>query len=294
MKFEEIAPRRIVLGLRQVFFTFTQTVRLVWKANPSLMGAVFIVNILSGLLTLPVFWLEKLTIDALVRNIGNPYWQEVVKTLVWLFFLRVGLGILQSGLMRISGFLQFAVARVFSAHVEILIAEKVSELDMETIDDSAFKDRFNKVERESGRRAWGLTWPLSTIPNYLFGLVSTFSLIFLFQPSLAIIIFLFSIPEFFVDAKYTKTEYEFETKTSPKYRLYGWMSWYLTRLTNLLETKILKLPPYFLKKMKDIREEIFTEALKIRRQREGAHFLVYLPQSVLTFFLSIYLGLLVI
>jgi len=58
--------------------------------------------------------------------------------------------------------------------------------------------------------------------------------------------------------------------------------------------KNFKTPPYFLKKMKDIREEIFTEALKIRRQREGAHFLVYLPQSVLTFFLSIYLGLLVI
>jgi len=294
MKIKKLTPRNVVLGLRQVFFTFSQTVRLVWKANPNLMAAVFIVNILGGLLIFPTFWLEKLTIDALVKNIGNPYWQEAVKILVWLFFLRVGLGVIQSGLMRISGFLQFAVARVFSAHLEILIAKKVSQLDMETIDDPDFKDRFNKVERESSRRAWGLAWPLSNIPNYLFGLASTFSLIFFFRPILALIIFILAIPEFFVDAKYTKMEYQFETKVSPKYRLLGWMSWYLTPRSDLLETKILKLPPYFLKRMKEIQGEIFTEALKIRRQREVTHFLVYLPQNVLIFFLSVYLGLLAI
>jgi len=293
-KIKKLTPRNVVLGLHQVFFTFSQTVRLVWKANPNLIAAVFVVNILSGLLIFPTFWLEKLTIDALVKNIGNPYWQEAVKILVWLFFLRVGLGVIQSGLMRISGFLQFAVARVFSAHLDILIAKKISQLDMETIDDPDFKDRFNKVEREGGQRAWGLAWPLSNIPNYFFGLASTFSLIFFFRPILALIIFLLAIPEFFVDAKYTKREYQFETRVSPKYRLWGWMSWYLTPTKNLLETKILKLPPYFLKKMKEIQEEIFTEALKIRRQRETAHFLAYLPQNILIFFLSVWLGLLAI
>ncbi|MGB9706768.1 MAG: ABC transporter ATP-binding protein [Microgenomates group bacterium] len=294
MKVKKLTPKNIVLGLRQVFFTFSQIVRLVWKANPNLIVAVFIVNILSGLLIFPTFWLEKLTIDALVENIGNPLWQEAIKVVVWLFFFRITIGVIQSGLMRISGFLQFAVARVFSAHLEILIARKISELDMETIDNPDFKDRFNKVERESGRRAWGLAWPLSNIPNYFFGLLSTFSLIFFFKPLLALAIFFLAIPEFFIDARYTKLEYQFETKVSPKYRLWGWMTWYLTPAKNLLETKILKLPPYFLKRLKEIQEEIFTEGLRIRRSRETAHFLAYLPQNILIFFLSVYLGLLVI
>jgi len=294
MKIRKLTPRNVVLGLRQVFFTFSQTVSLVWKANPNLMAAVFIVNILSGLLIFPTFWLEKLTIDALVKNIGNPYWQEAIKVLAWLFFLRVTIGVIQSGLMRISGFLQYATARVFSAHIDVLIAKKMAQLDMKIIDDPEFKDRFNKVERESGRRAWGLAWPLANIPNYFFGLLSTFSLIFFFKPLLALIIFFLAIPEFFIDAKYTKLEYQFETKVSPKYRLWGWMTWYLTPAKNLLETKILKLPPYFLKRIKEIQEEIFTEGLRIRRRREAAHFLAYLPQNILVFFLSIYLGLLAI
>jgi ABC-type multidrug transport system fused ATPase/permease subunit len=46
--------------------------------------------------------------------------------------------------------------------------------------------------------------------------------------------------------------------------------------------------------MNDIRNEIFTQALKIRRQRETAHFLTYLPQNILAFIFSIYLGLLAI
>jgi len=170
----------------------------------------------------------------------------------------------------------------------------MSSLDMTTIEDPDFKDRFKKVERESGRRAWELAMPLSNVPNYFFGLLSTFSLIFFFKPIVALLIFLLAIPEFFIDAKYTRIEYQFESGNFLKYRLWGWMSWYLTTAKSFLETKILKLSPYFLKKMNEIRDEIYIKALKIRRQREGAHFLTYLPQNILTFFFSLYSGFLAI
>jgi ATP-binding cassette subfamily B protein/ATP-binding cassette subfamily C protein len=267
---------------------------LVWKANPGLLITVFLVNIFIGLLIFPTFYLEKLTIDALVKNIGNPYWQEALKILALLFFLRVTVGIFSSGLMRISGYLRFAIARVFSSHIDLLLAQKMSSLDMATIENPDFQDKFKKVERESGRRAWELAIPLSNVPNFFFGLVSTFSLIFFFKPVVALIIFLLAIPEFFIDAKYTKLEYQFESSVFPKYRLWGWMSWYLTSARTFLETKILKLSPYFLRRMKDIRHEIFTQALKIRRQREKAHFLTYLPQNIFAFVFSLYLGLLAI
>ena len=294
MKVKSLTPKKVILGLRQVIFTFSQTAKLVWKANPRLLITVFLVNTIIGALIFPVFYLEKITIDVLIKNVGNPFWQEAIKLLAWLFFARVALGIVQSGLMRISDYLRFAIARVFSGHIDILLAEKMSSLDMEIIEDPDFKDRFKKVERESGRRAWELALPLSNVPNYFFGLLSTFSLIFFFKPIVALLVFLLAIPEFFVDAKYTKIEYQFESGNFLKYRLWGWMSWYLTTARNFLETKILKLSPYFLKRMNEIRNEIYIQALKIRRQREGAHFLTYLPQNILTFFFSLYSGFLAI
>ncbi len=294
MKVKNLTPKKVILGIRQIVYTFSQTAKFVWKANPRLLITVFLVNILVGLLIFPTFYLEKLTIDALIENIGNPFWQEVIKILALLFFLRVTIGIFHSGLMRISGYLRYAIARVFSSHIDILLGQKMSELDIATIENPDFKDRFKKVEQESGRRAWELAVPLSNVPNFFFGLISTFSLIFFFRPVVALIIFLLAIPEFFVDAKYTRLEYQFASSVVTKHRIYGWMSWYLTSARSFLETKILKLSSHFLRNMTNIRKEIFTKALKIRRQRETAHFLTYLPQNILTFFFSLYSGLLAI
>lgn len=294
MKVRKFTPHKIVSGLKQVYYTFFQTVRLIWKANPRMLVAVFMINIFSGLIIFPTLYLEKLTLDTLVNNIGNPAIQQAIRTLSLLFLARITIGIVQSALMRTAGFLQYSIARVFSSHVDLLLAEKMSQLDLKTTDDPDFKDRFNKVERESSRRAWGLVWPLSEVPNYFFGLISTFSLIFFFNPLIALAIFLLAIPEFLIDAKYTKLEYQQETEASPKYRLWGWMSHFLLRARSLLETKILHLGSYFLIRMKEIQEEITGKRLKLRREREMAHFMTYLPQNILAFFFSIYLGTLTI
>lgn len=287
----KLTPRKIVQGLNQIVYTFSQTSRLVWSANPKLLLAAFAVNIFSGLLVFPTFYLEKLTVDALIDNIGNPLLQEVVKILAVLFFLRVAVGILQSASQRISGYIQYQVARVFSIHVDILLGQKMSELDAQTLEDPGFKDRYNKVERESGRRSWGLAVPLSQIPNFFFGLLSTFSLLFFFKPVIALAIFLLAIPEFLVDARFTKKEYEFESRMMLKYRTWGWLDHYLTRAHNFLEIKILGLSPYFLKRIEALGREIHGEGIQIRRQRETAHFITYLPQNIFAFFFSIFLGL---
>jgi len=291
MRIKKLTPKKIVLGLQQVFFTFSQTARLVWSANPRLLLAAFGVNVLSGLLVFPTFYVEKLMIDALIQNVGNPLWQEAIKVLAVLFFLRITIGIFQSLFSRISGYIQYAVARVFSSHIDILLGQKMSELDAATIEDPNFKDRFNKVERESGRRAWGLALPLSQIPNFFFGLLSAFSLLFFFKPIIALLIFVLAIPEFFVDARFTKLEYEFETKKTLRYRIWGYMNYYLTKARNYMEIKILNLSPYFLKKVREISREVYDEGLKIRRQRETAHFLTFLPQNIFAFFFSLYLGM---
>ncbi len=294
MKIRSLTPKNVSVGLQKVYFTFKETARLVWKAQPWLLIAIFLVNILLGVLVFPTLYLEKLTIDALVKNIGNPLWQEAMKLLALLFFLRVTIGVFQSVLSRISGYLRYATARVFSAHVDLLLAEKISQLDIETIEDAAFKDKFGKVERESGRRAWGLAVPLSNIPNSLFGLISTFSIIFFFKPIIALAIFIFALPEFFIDTRFTKMEYELHAKTAPKYKLWGWMSFFLIRAKSYLEVRILNISPYFVKRMKELREEIFTEELDLRRQKQTARFLTSLPQSVLAFLFSLYFGILAI
>lgn len=291
---QRIAPKKILGGLRQVSYTFSQTAKLVWSANPRLLFAAFTVNIFSGIIIFPSLYLEKLTIDYLIKNVGNPFWREAIKMMVLLFSLRVVLVVLQSGLSRFSRFFAYTIGRVFSFHMDNLLGKKMAELDMKTLEDPEFLDRYNKVEREAGRRSWGLAMPLLNIPNFAISLASSLAILIFFRAEVALIICLLSIPEMLVDAKFTKLEYELETSKAGKYRVWGWISYLLLRARNFMEGKILNISPYLLKKTAEIQKEITNQTVRLRSRRETTHFLTYLPQNILVFFFSIYLGIMAI
>lgn len=290
----KFSPNSILLAFKRVYYTFSQTVRLVWMANPRWLIIAFLINIVTGLLVFPTLYLEKLTIDAIVKNIGTSFVDEAIKTLAILFFARISLGIINSILNRISRIAQWGISRIFNAHVDILLGKKMAELDIETIDDPIFRDKFDKIEREGGRRSWGLAMPLLDIPNYFFSLLSGMSILFIFNPIIGLIVFLLAIPEFFLDAHFTKKEYELETKISHQTRMWGWLNHYLRSTRSFVETKILNLNPYFIKKLKSIQDAIHGERYVLQRKKAFGSFIVYLPQNIFTFFLSLYLGVLTI
>ncbi len=59
------------------------------------------------------------------------------------------------------------LSRRVTNEMDVLMGEKISQLDLVTIESPEFRDKFSKIERESGRRLWGLMMPVSDIPNYL-------------------------------------------------------------------------------------------------------------------------------
>jgi ABC-type multidrug transport system fused ATPase/permease subunit len=287
--FKHFTPQKIIASFRQVYYTFSQTSRLVWSANHKLFILSLAVNIVSGLLVFPTFYVEKILVDALIQNVGNPLWQEALRTLALIFLLRITIGIAQTLFARLSGYLQYRLARLFAFHTDYMISRKMSELDMQTIEDPDFKNHFNKVERE-GRRTWQLAQILSQLPNNFFGLLSAFSIIFFFKPWVAAVLFLLAIPEFITDAKYTRLEYELESQMTLKYRLLGSMNYYLQNARNFLEVKIMGLSPYFLDKAQKLSYEVNFEGMKIKAKREKTAFLAYLPQNIFAFFFSVFIG----
>lgn len=292
--FKKLSPKNIIFAFKRIYFTFSQTIRLVWMANPRWLAVAFLVNIISGIIVFPTLYLEKLIIDAIVKNIGNPIIDQAVRTLALLFLARITLQIINSVLSRISNMSQWGISRIFSAHIDVLIGQKISELDIETIDDPVFRDKFNKIEREGGRRTWGLAMPLLQIPNYFFSLLSGISILFIFNPLIGLIVFLLAIPEFIFDAVLTKKEYELETIIAYRSRIWGWLNNYLRSTRSFVENKILNLSPYFLKRLKSIQDEIYKERLVLQKQRTIGGLAVFLPQNIFTFFLSLYLGVLTI
>ncbi|MFZ5365929.1 MAG: ABC transporter ATP-binding protein [Patescibacteria group bacterium] len=288
------SPQVVIGRFRQIWFTFSTIVKLVWKIQPGFLVTILLVNILAGVFFAPLAWLNKLIIDKVIANIGNPLWQQALSGLVLLILLRTILEFARDLLSRVSSFLQFYLSRVFDAHLELLLAEQNSSLDVETLENPEFKDKLNKLEREIYGRIWGSMMSFTRIPENLSGLLVAFLILLSFRPWVVVIIVLFVFPQFWIDAKFVKKEYAWSDQISPKYRLRGWLSWYLVRARSYLEMRILRLAPYFLQRIYGLQKEIFESQTAIQKEKESSGLLASLPQNIFYFAFEVYLVILAI
>lgn len=280
--------------LGQLFFTFKEATKLAFRTNKKLLILAFILNAIWGFSTAPGFYLEKLILDRLVENIGNPDWQRAIYIIGTLIFLRLLLELVRNILSRVSGFLRRTLSRQLDAEITVLIGKKLAEIDLKLIEDPDFKNKFDKIERESGRRAWGLMMPLSDIPNYLIGFLSSVGLLILLHPLVSLGIIFVSVPQFLIDRKFIKKDYELDTKLAPLYRLWGWLSYYLVRNRNYLELKILKLPDYLTNRLRTTQREVLDELFEFQRSRELSRFWSIIPLTFFELTISLWLIFLVI
>lgn len=273
----------------QIIFVFKEVTKIAFKINPKILISVFVLNALWGLSSVPAFYLEKLVLDNLASGIGSPNLQSLIYPIGFLVFLRLLLELARNVVSNIVQFLRGTLSRLFSSELEVIMGKKIANLDIATIEDPDFKNRFNKVEREAGERAWAIMWPLSNILNYLVGFTSALVVLFFLHPAVAVGVFLVSIPAFVVDSRMIRLEYELDTKLSPLYRVWGWLSYYLVRNRNFLEMKILNLSNYLANKLKDIQKSVIYQHFESKKTRELYRFISYFPLTLFEFGASIWL-----
>lgn len=279
---------------RQLFFTLSHSIRLAAKIDRRLLIAVLLLNSFWGLTSLPVFYTDKLLIDTLVKGVGNLGWRIVFQTLIVLLLVRVVLELLRNLISSLSSFLRFMLSRKVTNEIDVLMGEKISRLDLATIESPEFRDKFSKIERESGRRLWGLMMPVSDIPNYLVGMISSLGILFFFAPWVALGIFIFSLPSFFINRKFIKKEYLLNTELSPLYRIWGWLSYYLVQNRNFMEMKILNLSSYIGRKLRNLQNTEHKKRVDLGVERQKIELLSLFPVSFFDFAATLWAGYMVL
>jgi len=287
-------PQKYLTGFRQIFFVLKQTVKIIWEIKPKLLLLVIIINIIAGFLTLPGYFIDKLVLDTIVANIGNPFWQEALKILSLLFLFRLMLSLVRSVIRYIVRYIQENLSMLFSRQVDFLICQKIAELDLETIDNPQFRDRFQKIDRHSGRRIWSLASILISLPSDITTLISTLSILFIFNPFIALVVMIVSIPNFLVDARYSKADFNLETVNGSKYRMWGQLYRWLTNVRDFTELKIIGVSDFLLNKLQLVQEDIMNQRMSVIRQKYWGRFVAFWPENLMVFGISLYLGYLAI
>ncbi len=286
-------PKFELSPLRQIGFILREVTKLLWSTSPSMTIVLVVLNVINSLTIIPTLYLDKYFIDTLVNNIGKP-WQPALKIIIIIVTLRFVNGTIKGISRRLIGYHNRFLSRRFSDKIDLLIGNKYTQIDIPTIEDPSFKDRYSKIEREGSSRAYPIVSSFADLPLYLSGIVSSLSIFFLFRPWLALLAVCFLLPSFIIDAKAIKIDYEAETKLSPKYRLRGMLSYYLIQSRSYLELRLLRIGEYLVNKLSLTQTEINGVKQKIVKDKIASRSLVSIPEDILFYGMDAYFGFLAI
>ncbi len=280
---------------KKFFYTYRQIVALAYQVSPSMLILVTIINSLWGLTNLPILYINKLLIDVVIASLGKPNWTIYIKPIAILISIRATVELVRSVMSRFSWRLGNNFTKRISAHIDIVLGEKLNSLDIPTLESSDFQDKYKKIERESNQRIWGMISSLSEVPNAIFTIISAIIPILNFNSLIGLVVVLVHIPEAIVNTKLAKKTYQNVEKFSLKYRLWGWISYHLTNSKHYYENKILGNTASLTQKMQTIQKEILDEDYQIGMlHAKYRSFFADVPNFVLSFALNCYFFILAI
>lgn len=280
--------------ISQVAFTFKSISRLAYEMQPWVSIATFLLNILSGVLVAPSLYLQKLLIDEIVAGIDSPNQREVLISIGVIISFTVAISLTTTFIDRVLGHLNTVMARTFDAKLNLMLAKKLSELDITTIESPSFKNRYTKIEQEAPHRAYQMIGPFSSLPGDLASLLSAIAILITLSPFVALGVFISSLPRVLVNSSFIKRRYAMVTENAPRHRVLGWLSYYLVRNKNFMELKLLNLAPYLTNKYSEVQDLNLGKVFDLNRRWESSLFWSFIPLIIFDAFVTLWMGFLTI
>lgn len=274
--------------------TYKKILKLAYKISPSLLVMVTISNSIWGLTNLPVLYINKALIDTVINNLGNTNYIEPIRLIIFLAISRALLEAVRSVMSGFNWSLSTSLIERIQAKLDLISSEKLNNLDIVTVESTEFQDRYKKIERESNSRVWGMIEPISAFPNAVFTIVSGIIPIFQFNPLIALVVIVFSLPDILISTKIVKKDYEESEILNPKWRIWGWVKWYLTDVRNYYENRILGGTNYLINKLSNIQNEVLDFRYNRRIVRSKMRMIGSIPGFILSASLNVYFFILAI
>ena len=287
-------PQIELSPLSQVWFVLKKTGGLLWQTDRNALIWTTILNILNSATILPTLYLDMVFLDTLVKSIGVSNLRPALQTIIWIVIGRFTISTFKGIAGRIIGTYDDSLSRGLNAKLDELLGLKYSQIDVSVVEDPKFKDRYGKIEREGGDRAWRLVSSFAEFSSSISGIVSSLALFIFFQPIIVLFSIAFLIPQFIIDAKLIKKRYKISDDLKTKYRIWGMLSYYLVRTRSYLELRLLNIAKYLTHKMALVQKEIITSWINLGKERLVARTLVVIPQDIFSFALDVYFAFLAI
>lgn len=277
--------------LSQLWFLLKYSGRFFWQTDAKTFIGVMVLNAVTSIVIVPNLYLDKLFLDTLIGNLGQPLTQEVTRMVILIVGARFGLQLFARAARRLSGY----YARYFFwknfQRIESLVGVKYATIPVPVLEDPAFKDRYQKVERESLNKLQRIGENYLRIPQYVTGIISSLSFFALGQPWVIAVSIAALLPGIWVERVFIKKDYQLETSVSRLHRKRGMYYYYLARSRSYLESRILNIHQYLSRQVSVLWEEIINKRLSLLKSRRMAGFSVDSFESAVSYSFDAVFGL---
>ncbi len=240
--------------------------RIYWQTDKRAFILNILLNSVNSITIFPNVLLDKWFIDTLVANLGNAT-PGVYQTIFTIIAMRFGLAALRTLSGRLSGFYGRMMWIKLSKKMEIDVGLKYATISVPTLEDPKFKDRYQKVERESINRVLRVYDSFVRLPQYVIGIISSLSIFVISQPWIAALALASLLPSIMVDRYFIKKAYDLDTAITLLHRIRGMYSHYLGRTRSYLESRLLNAHSYLAEKIGGLWDQVGDKRLALEKGR---------------------------
>jgi ATP-binding cassette subfamily B protein len=248
--------------------------------------AVGIVALMIGQSLIPaaMAWVGKLIVDAVVQaaRTGSRADERRVVEYVLVEF---GLMVVSTILSRGQALLRDLMRASLGNHVNTLILEKASGLELRHFEDADTYDKIQNARREASVRPLSLVLELASLGQQLLILASYAALLARLSWWSTLVIVAASLPAFFAEARFSGESFRLNSWRAPEGRRQNYLEWILTRDSHVKEVKIFGLAPLVLGRYRALFDKFYAEDRQLALRKSAAG-LVLGALSLLAFYAS--------
>lgn len=272
---EERKPR---VPFRKLIGVTSNAIRLVWQSSRRETIAVFVLQVLMGLVLPAQVIAGKFALEAILDSARAELPLTTAGPEIGLFF-----GVFVSGrfLGAVNRERQRLLSELVSRNMQETLAEKAVSLDLVYFETPSFYDRLIRAQRESYRPLM-MVMNLTTLLSSGVAVLGLLAILLRLEPVFAAVIVAAYLPMWFANVGSSRAMYGFVWRRTPQERQMNYISSILTAQHSAKEIRVFGLGRYLLNRYRGLFEERLIELRKVLRRALIRSLLAAIGSAVLT------------
>ena len=265
--------KKLIVDTRAMLGYVGRAFELVWHAHQTATLTMAGLTLVGALIPVAQAYVGKLIVDAVVAAVsaGNGGVQQTaedaLRSVLPFLLAEFALIMTSAAIAQIRSLAEHILHARYNLEINSRIIRKALALDLSHFENAEYYDKLQNARREADFRALGIINGGFLVVQNVITLLSFAVALLAFNPLIALLLFIATIPSFIAQNKYSKVQFRLLTWRAPESRRMNYLEHVLTVDNSVKEVKLFGLGEPLLQRYNDMFWKIFEEDEHLARRR---------------------------